>query len=463
MKAREFIRKVSKSAWIINGFALLHAVTTIVCRLIGVDDSLVLTLMTMLMTVLLCLVRGCSPEISAACVILVNVLGLILGTYIAKLLFLMTVSQLVTYSLSTFLTTEILGWSIVLLTKLFRASGSKINWSTSVKWLTTAFVVIIVLRFGYVESFSYFYDSTEVFIDSITGLLSNILAMLVTICANIVYVRGIGNWHASQVWKVPVLILFIVAISMTVTLMDVYNVPTVIHRGPVDTREFFGIFMLALILELTVYSIVYIINYALAADRAREEARLRAQEVQFQYTKLKTQISPHFFFNSLNSLDCLVCDGKDSLASEYIHKLAGIYRYMLVRGEEEFVKLRDEMTFVDMYVDLMGLRYGTGLVVRTSIGEEVMGRLVVPCAVQLLIENAVKHNVVSEDEPMEVEISAEGDAITVRNALRPRLTPSNEGGGHGLTYIRKLYESLSDRPVLIRQTDTEYIVTLPLI
>ncbi len=457
--------KSRKSLWIINGFALLHAATALLCRIVGVDDSLILTLMTMLMTVWLCLVRGFSPEITAACVILVNVMGFLLGTFCAKLLNLMNASYLIAYPISTLLTTEILGWSIVLLTRLFHASGDRVSSRTSLRWIISAFLLIIVFRFGFVESLSYFYETTEVFLDTVVGLLSNVPALLVVICANIIYIRYIRRWRGRNVmiWKIAVFIVYVFAITLLVSLMDVYDFPFILRRGPVSFRELSGVFMLALILQLTVYSIVYIINYATTADRAREEARVRAQEVQFQYVKLKQQISPHFFFNCLNSLDCLVCDGKTELASEYIHKLAGIYRYMLGRGEEELVRLRDEMTFVGMYVDLMRLRYGSGLVIRTDMGEADLGRMVVPCSVQLLIENAVKHNAVSEETPMEVDITAGGDRITVRNALRPRLTPSSEGSGHGLTYITKIYENLCDRPVEIRRTDTEYIVSLPLI
>ncbi len=456
--------KPSKSTWIINGFALLHAVTAVVCRLIGVDDSLILTLMTMLMAVWLCLGRGYSLEITAACVILVNVVGYLLGTGGARLLNLMNASRLLTYPISTFVTTELLGWGIVLLTRLFRASCSPAAWRSSIRWVAVAFVLIIILRFGFVESIPYIYGSSDGFIDTVTGLFSNISVLLLIICANIIYARFVHRWHFKndRIYKVLILIAYSFVLTLLVSLLDVYNFPFLGHDGPLSLREFAGVFMLALIVHLTVYSVIYIISYAISAGREREEARMRAQEVQFQYVKLKQQISPHFFFNSLNSLDCLVCEGHGMLASEYIHKLAGIYRYMLGRGEEELVKLREEMTFVDMYVDMMKLRYGRGLVVRTDIGEEAMGRMVVPCSVQLLIENAVKHNIVSEEDPMTVDVVSSADSIAVSNRLKLRLTPSSEGG-HGLTYVTKIYENLCDRPVLIRQTGGNYVVTLPLI
>ncbi len=454
--------KIGKSTWIINGFALLHAATAAVCRVVGVDDSLPLTLMTMLMTVWLCQLRGYSLEITAACAILVNVAGFLLGIGAARLMGLLGISRFVVYPVATFVTTEILGWAIVLLTRLFHVPRSAGGWRASVKWLTLAFLAIIVLRFGFVEAFPYLYGSSAGFLRTAAALFGNASALLVVILADLLYVRYVRRWREGRWVKLLVFILCMVGVAAVAAVMVVFNFPFVERRAAAGAREWTGMWMLAVVLVLTVYCVVYLIDYALTADRAKEEARRRAGEAQFRYVKLKQQVSPHFFFNSLNSLDCLVCEGRTELASEYIHKLAGIYRYMLGRGEEELVRLRDEMTFVGMYVDMMGLRYGSGLEVRIEIGEEMMGRMVVPCAVQLLIENAVKHNVVSEEEPMRVEVVADGEGIMVRNALRPRLTASSEGSGHGLAYIREIYGNLG-REVVIRKTETEYVVTLPLI
>lgn len=455
--------KFSKSSLIIHGFALLHAATAIVCRLVGVDDSLVLTMMTMLMTVWLCLARGYNLEITAACVILVNVIGFFLGTGGARLIEVMTsmaVSHIVTSAVATFITTECLGWAIVLMTKLFRPTNTIESGMNSLRWFIVAVCVIIVFRLVYVEVFSMLYDTPEDCVDLILGVFLNAPALLLLIFASILYIRRMHRWNAAFTWKTVVFIAFLLVLSVIATLVVGYNLPFRINRD-VTLRELLGMLMIVIILELTVYCLIYMLDYARRASIAMDQAQEREEEARFQYDKLKQQVNPHFLFNSLNSLDCLVCEGKDEQASTYIHKLSGIYRYMLTRGEDERVNLRDEMTFVDMYVDLMRLRFGAGFTVQTSIDDSMMGCSVVPCSVQLLVENALKHNVVSEEDPLVVSITATGDRLTVRNPLHPKLA-SQLGAGRGLAFINDIYKSLCNRPAIVERTETEYSVSIPL-
>ena len=183
---------------------------------------------------------------------------------------------------------------------------------------------------------------------------------------------------------------------------------------------------------------------------------------QFRYMKLKQQVNPHFLFNSLNILDCLVCEQRTEQASAYIHKLAGIYRYMLQNEEETLVRLREEMAFVGMYVDLLQVRFPEGFRVETDIPDEAMNRHVLPCSVQLLIENAIKHNSVGADRPLVIRIVAGAGAVTVSNNLQLKVSGTTSTRV-GLNYIRQQYLDLSGIPIGIRRTDTEYCVTLPLL
>jgi LytS/YehU family sensor histidine kinase len=178
--------------------------------------------------------------------------------------------------------------------------------------------------------------------------------------------------------------------------------------------------------------------------------------------KLKQQVNPHFLFNSLNILDCLVCEQRTEQASVYIHKLAGIYRYMLQNEEETLVRLHEEMAFVGMYVDLLQVRFPEGFRVETDISDEVMNRHVLPCSVQLLIENAIKHNSVGADRPLVIRIVAGAGAVTVSNNLQLKVSGTTSTRV-GLNYIRQQYLDLSGIPIGIRRTDTEYCVTLPLL
>ena len=173
-------------------------------------------------------------------------------------------------------------------------------------------------------------------------------------------------------------------------------------------------------------------------------------------------MNPHFLFNSLNILDALVLDGKDEEASTYIHKLAGIYRYMLKNEGENTVTLRDEMTYVEMYCDLLKVRFQDGFNVNVDIDDKDMARSVIPCSVQLLVENATKHNSVTPETPLKVVISTDGQFITVRNNLIPRIS-APQSGGMGLNYIREQYNERSDKGIEITAAPESYTVKLPLI
>ena len=183
---------------------------------------------------------------------------------------------------------------------------------------------------------------------------------------------------------------------------------------------------------------------------------------QYRYLKLKRQVNPHFLFNSLNVLDYIICEEKSEQASLYTHKLASIYRYMIKSEEEDLVSLRDEMVFVQLYIDLLKVRFQEGFDVVIDIKEDNMARFVPPCSIQLLIENATKHNAVSMENPLIIKVESTEDHVTVSNNIIPKVTKS-PSTGLGQKYIRQLYVDLCGKNIEIEQTDTEYCVTLPLI
>ena len=126
------------------------------------------------------------------------------------------------------------------------------------------------------------------------------------------------------------------------------------------------------------------------------------------------------------------------------------------------VSLRDELVFVELYTDLLKERFPVGFHVETYVPEELMTRFVLPCSIQLLIENATKHNAVSEEDPLVIRIEAEGESIRVTNNRVPKVSKS-PSTGLGQAYIRQMYRDLSGKEVEIEETDKIYQVTLPLI
>ena len=202
------------------------------------------------------------------------------------------------------------------------------------------------------------------------------------------------------------------------------------------------------------------VNYAIAAGNKMQKEKEKKHVAQYRYQKLKRQVNPHFLFNSLNALDCLVCEEKTEQASVYIHKLASVYRYMLKSEEEDFVQLEEELTFVGMYIDLLKVRFPEGFDVIIDVREEDKARFVLPCSIQLLIENATKHNTVDAESPLIIKVTSDSSQVSVSNNLLPKVTKI-QSTGLGQKYIRQQYLDLSGKEIRIEKTDSEYKVTLP--
>ena len=448
-----------KVSGIIHLFAVLHAVVALSCHLAGINDELVLTLLTIVLIVLICLKRGLNVEFTAASVIVVNVIGYLLGTGGAQLIELLLHAPPVVHAVSTFITTEILGWSIVWFTKLFRRSSA---WTPRIGLLLLAVGGIFVLRLAYVELFASPSFSTDRLYHMADLLASNSAALIILLCVNIIYVRHTRRrTRHGLIAEIAAFLLFVLLTSACVALITGLHLPFAFDRS-FTAREFLQLWIITLLVEVILYSVVFMVDYALVARAVLRAERGKAHQAQFRYMKLKQQVNPHFLFNSLNILDCLVCEQRTEQASVYIHKLAGIYRYMLQNEEETLVRLHEEMAFVGMYVDLLQVRFPEGFRVETDISDEVMNRHVLPCSVQLLIENAIKHNSVGADRPLVIRIVAEAEAVTVSNNLQLKVS-GNPSTRVGLNYIRQQYLDLSGIPIGIRCTDTEYCVTLPLL
>ena len=167
-------------------------------------------------------------------------------------------------------------------------------------------------------------------------------------------------------------------------------------------------------------------------------------------------------FNNLSILNSLICDGQIPEASDFVYKLAYLYRYLIENEEEKLVPLREEMDFVNKYTDLMKVRFESSLKVETEIEEETAGKFVVPCAIQLLVENAIKHNGSTVQTPLKIRIYNTSTHIIVNNNRLKKNTC--ESSTHlGLKYIRQIYGDLTSKEVKIESTDEEFTVKLPII
>lgn len=218
-------------------------------------------------------------------------------------------------------------------------------------------------------------------------------------------------------------------------------------------------FLFVMIINLGFMGAYFIEQYKLS--NIREEA-LRREHTEVRFHNLKNQLNPHFLFNSLTSLNSLIfIDQK--MASKFLQQLSRVYRYVLSHKEDELVPLQEEIQFVKNYVHLLETRFDGAFEVKFEIDPRSLGWGIVPVTLQVLIENAVKHNTMSKDEPLKISIftSAEGQ-LTVSNNLqrRPMVHTSNK---IGLENMRSLYQYFSNKPINIFEVNNSFNVCLPLL
>jgi len=457
------MKRISLS-FIIHTFAVLHAIVALSCRFAGIDDELFLTILTMAMVLLICLKRRLNVEFSAASIITANVIGYLLGNLGAEILEKFIHSPYAINALSTAVTTEVLGWSIVALTNMLRLDRRQRKRESSesyIKWILGAISGVFVLRICILLLFSQGSFGTTDMVNSMIKVFSNSLALITLFCVNIIYIRYSDRitGHMGRPLKVLALVVFMLMASLLETLL-------VSELASYETAGFWSdfpsLFISSFLAQITVYCLVFMANYALTARTKMQAERGKANMAQYRYMKLKQQVNPHFLFNSLNILDCLVCEEQNEKASLYIHKLAGIYRYMIKSEEDEVVPLREELSFVEQYVDLLRIRFPEGFKVVMDIPQEHMGRFVLPCAIQLLIENATKHNAVNASEPLTIRIETDEKTVRVSNNIVPKFGKV-ESTGLGLKYLRQQYLDISGRQIAVEHGDKNFIVTLPLI
>ncbi len=217
------------------------------------------------------------------------------------------------------------------------------------------------------------------------------------------------------------------------------------------------VFFVTVVITAIFYSIGFFNAWK---ESAVNEEKLQKESIKLQYQALRNQVNPHFLFNSLNSLTSLVHQDPDQ-AVKFIKHLSEVYRYVLEHKDNELVPLEEELRFTEKYIYLQRIRHGDSLKVDMDV-TVTDGRLVVPVSLQILVENAIKHNVVSEESPLYIEITDIGDAIFIKNNLQPRKT-LNDSGGIGLSSLRERYSFISDRKVVARNEGDSFIVELPYI
>jgi len=320
----------------------------------------------------------------------------------------------------------------------------------------------------------------------ITGLIISIFIALLSFVlrsyrdsmasSTVVFIGAFANsflswlviqWVISQAkprsygWKGALALIGCILISVLLfyVIQDTDQVRGRVEALPRGMRiVYFLLVIRGLVIGGFLYFIAYLLRITDINQQSRlENERLKKENLQARLTLLQEQLSPHFLFNSLGTLRTMVSEPGPRI---FIQRLADVYRYLLNNRQADLVELRTEVDFARAYLHILQERFENALAVMFNVPEHYLAMKLPPMTLQLLIENAVKHNIVDAAAPLHLTIQADGsDRLTVRNSLRPK-QQTGYTTGSGLTNIRERYRLLLGREIDVSQTPDEFIVTI---
>jgi len=194
-------------------------------------------------------------------------------------------------------------------------------------------------------------------------------------------------------------------------------------------------------------------------EAAVQQEKLKREQLALQYETLKSQVNPHFLFNNLNSLTSLISTNPEK-AIDFVKKLSEVYRYVLDQKDCELVTLETELKFLESYVYLQQIRFGSNLEVQINVSPK--NYKVIPLSVQMLVENAIKHNEISDRNPLTINIFTTDDQyLVIENRLHKKA--GSEGSGSGIQNIKSRYEFFTEKDLIIGISKDHFRVSIPLL
>ncbi len=275
--------------------------------------------------------------------------------------------------------------------------------------------------------------------------------------------RSYFDWYKKPIRKIAVLLLSIIFYTVPVSVLLLVGWYKIFEQGQVNWNVIFTsslIIMVCVVFITHVYETVFLVKESEneiirneQLERAKAEAELEA---------LKNQIDPHFIFNSLNTLSHLI-EEKPLKAKQFNDNLADVYRYILQNKGRSLVLLREEMEFLLKYFSLLKIRFEKAVQLNTNIADAALDTyLVPPISLQVLVENAIKHNEFSDVMPITIEITFKDDELVVYNAVHKKnlKKPSSK---IGLNNLQERYKLTTDKEIAIEESPDRFTVRLPVL
>lgn len=256
---------------------------------------------------------------------------------------------------------------------------------------------------------------------------------------------------------------FVLAVSWVVMprVVGMFSYQTIINQQLTDLAKVAG--YVAQFLVVILLNLLHLSEYLFQKwrENATRAAHLEKEKSQVQFDNLKNQLNPHFLFNSLTSLDSLIQENPD-LARQFLQQLSKVFRYVLQHKDKGLVSLHTELEFIKNYVFLLSTRFDEMLKIEFQISEDSLDKKIAPVTLQILIENALKHNVISADRPLTIRIWADDKYLKVENnlQLKKQVETSNR---QGLQNLKNLYSFLSDTSFETIEHNGKFVAYVPLI
>ena len=271
-------------------------------------------------------------------------------------------------------------------------------------------------------------------------------------------------WKNDSLKRILFQLLLSGIYTLICTNLSYYLFKSNLTAAPPDTQQMTLLNVYAVFIIIPVFSIFFGIYFMSKWKKATIEIEDAKKEViKSELLALKNHLDPHFLFNNLNILSSLI-DAENESAQSFLDKFSDVYRYVLKNKDSELILLEDELQFLDAYIYLINTRFEHQLEVKMDIDPVAEEKFLPTLTIQMLVENALKHNKFSRKDKLRIEISTTQDTLIVRNNYHPKATGNDENKtGSGLVNIEKRYELLSRKKPSFTISDDQFIAEIPLI
>ncbi len=271
-------------------------------------------------------------------------------------------------------------------------------------------------------------------------------------------------WSKYGNWRFFIQLILGIAYLLFLINLIYYIIKTSLTSTPPVWEQMIVVNFWGAVIFIPVFSLYFSLHFLKHWRTSELEVEKNQKErMRSQLDSLKNHLDPHFLFNNLNILASLIESDKTT-SRNFIQKFAEVYRSLLRTKSDDLIPLSEELDFVDAYMYLIRVRFEDHIQLTTTLQNHPKSKMLPPLTLQMLLENAIKHNLITETRPLQIEIvEKEGNYLLVRNSLYIKADHGSTDQGTGLENIKKRYAHFTDQPIHVVKTETHFEVTIPLL